>query len=116
MTCNLPSDRSLDEATRQRYCTSSVSVSASGSGSEVWFHEACGVWAPGLVAAGARVWGLARAVWGARAARCEPCGRAGAGLACATRGCRARAHLPCARSAAWTLCDDDFRALCPRHA
>ncbi|XP_075973194.1 uncharacterized protein LOC142974632 isoform X2 [Anticarsia gemmatalis] len=100
--------RALDEATRRRYCSD-----VTGAADEVWFHEACGVWAPGLVAAGARLWGLAAAVWGARAARCADCGAAGAALACGARACRARAHLPCAR--AWSL-RDDFRALCPAHA
>ncbi|XP_052759410.1 ras-associated and pleckstrin homology domains-containing protein 1-like isoform X2 [Galleria mellonella] len=100
--------RELEEATRRKYagCT------------EVWFHEACGVWAPGLVAAGARLWGLAAAVWAARGARCALCGRAGAALACAARACRARAHVPCAATpaASWRLDHARFRALCPRHA
>lgn len=104
--------RSLDEATRRRYCTG-----ADGAADEVWFHEACAVWAPGLVACGARLWGLAGAVWGARGARCGACAGPGAALACGARGCRARAHLPCARAPpAWRLLEDDFRALCPRHA
>uniref|UniRef100_A0A2H1WR74 SFRICE_022209 n=1 Tax=Spodoptera frugiperda TaxID=7108 RepID=A0A2H1WR74_SPOFR len=97
--------RALDEATRRRY-----------SSDEAWFHEACGVWAPGLLAAGARLWGLGPAVWGARNTRCAHCGAAGAALACAARACRARAHLPCARAAAWRLHDAELRALCPRHA
>ncbi|XP_028174511.1 uncharacterized protein CG5098-like [Ostrinia furnacalis] len=101
--------RALDEATRRRYTT--------GAGtSEVWLHAACGVWAPGVVAAGARVWGLAPAVWGARAARCGPCARPGAALACRARLCRARVHLPCAGPARWQLDEDAFQALCPRHA
>ncbi|KAJ8727903.1 hypothetical protein PYW08_016288 [Mythimna loreyi] len=104
--------RSLDEATRRRYCSG-----AGGAADEVWFHEACAVWAPGLVACGARLWGLGAAVWGARAARCAACAGPGAALACAARGCRARAHLPCARAPpAWALQEDEFRALCPRHA
>ncbi|KAM3964478.1 LOW QUALITY PROTEIN: uncharacterized protein ACR2FA_001451 [Aphomia sociella] len=102
--------RALEEATRRRY------AGAGAGGCEVWFHEACGVWAPGLVAAGARLWGLAAAVWAARGARCAACARAGAGLACAARGCRARAHAPCAPAARWALEPARFRALCPRHA
>ncbi|XP_022835082.1 uncharacterized protein CG5098 [Spodoptera litura] len=72
--------RALDEATRRRY-----------SSDEAWFHEACGVWAPGVLAAGARVWGLGAA-------------------------CRARAHVPCAAAAGWRLAEAELRALCPRHA
>ncbi|XP_052740450.1 uncharacterized protein CG5098-like isoform X2 [Bicyclus anynana] len=98
--------RTLDEVSKQRFASSS-------GGAEVWFHEACGVWAPGLLAAGSRVWGLASAVCGARAARCGGCGLPGAALTCATRSCRATTHVPCATT--WTL-KDDFRALCPRHA
>ncbi|XP_037293899.1 uncharacterized protein CG5098 isoform X2 [Manduca sexta] len=99
--------RALDENTRRRF---------SATGTAIWFHEACGVWAPGLVAAGARLWGLAASVWGARGARCVQCGRAGAALACAHRACPARAHLPCATDAQWALDEREFRALCPRHA
>ncbi|XP_063361821.1 uncharacterized protein CG5098-like [Cydia amplana] len=97
--------RALDEATRRKY-------EAAGS---AWLHEACAVWAPGLLAAGARLWGLASAVWSSRGTRCTACGGAGAGLACGARACRARAHVPCARGQAWALDDDLFRATCPRH-
>ncbi|XP_039754014.1 mediator of DNA damage checkpoint protein 1-like isoform X3 [Pararge aegeria] len=98
--------RALDEASKQRFASSS-------GGAEVWFHEACGVWAPGLLAAGSRVWGLVSAVCGARSAHCGACGLPGAALSCATRSCRATTHVPCATT--WTM-KDDFRALCPRHA
>ncbi|CAH2106730.1 unnamed protein product [Euphydryas editha] len=98
--------RSLDETSKRRFASSS-------GGAEVWFHEACGVWAPGLLAAGSRLWGLATAVCGARSARCGSCGKAGAALSCATRACRATTHVPCA--AGWSL-QEDFRAHCPRHA
>ncbi|CAG9584382.1 unnamed protein product [Danaus chrysippus] len=97
---------SLDESSKRRFTSSS-------GGAEVWFHEACGVWAPGLLAAGARLWGLAEAVCGARGLRCGSCGRQGAALACSSRACQAATHYPCATS--WKL-TDDFRAFCPRHA
>ncbi|XP_063533896.1 uncharacterized protein CG5098-like [Cydia strobilella] len=97
--------RALDEATRRKY----------EAGGSAWLHEACAVWAPGLLAAGARLWGLASAVWSCRATRCAVCGGGGAGLACSARACRACAHAPCARSHAWTLDHDLFRATCPRH-
>ncbi|KAI8435622.1 hypothetical protein MSG28_003889 [Choristoneura fumiferana] len=96
-------DEALDEASRRR---------AEGA---AWLHEACAVWAPGLLAAGARLWGLAGAVWSCRGARCVVCARSGACVACRARGCRARAHVPCARGV-WTLRDEDLHALCPRHA
>ncbi|XP_049869027.1 uncharacterized protein CG5098-like isoform X2 [Pectinophora gossypiella] len=101
--------RALDEATRKRY-------DAMPCAGEVWFHAGCGVWAPGLVAAGARLWGLAGAVWAARGQRCAACGRPGAALACGARACRLRCHVPCAAAAAWRLHDHDLRAACPRHA
>ncbi|XP_063381239.1 uncharacterized protein CG5098-like [Cydia fagiglandana] len=97
--------RALDEATRRKY-------EAAGS---AWLHEACAVWAPGLLAAGARLWGLASAVWSCRGTCCTVCGGGGAGLACGWRGCRARAHVPCARAHAWSLDHRAFRAACPRH-
>lgn len=98
--------RTMEEASRVRY---------ESEGDTVWFHMACAVWAPGLVAWGARLWGLGPAVWGARASRCI-CGQEGAQLACYSRGCPARAHLPCATARGWRLQEDLFRALCPRHA
>nr|CBH09246.1 HM00008 [Heliconius melpomene] len=98
--------RNLDEASKLRFASSS-------GGAEVWFHEACGVWAPGLLAAGCRLWGLAPAVCGARAAKCASCGKPGAALTCAARACKASTHVPCAST--WSL-GEDFRALCPRHA
>nr|AGC92669.2 hypothetical protein [Heliconius erato] len=98
--------RNLDEASKLRFASSS-------GGAEVWFHEACGVWAPGLLAAGSRLWGLAPAVCGARGAKCASCGKPGAALTCAARACKASTHVPCAST--WSL-GEDFRALCPRHA
>ncbi|XP_048482680.1 nascent polypeptide-associated complex subunit alpha, muscle-specific form isoform X1 [Plutella xylostella] len=82
---------------------------------EVWVHEDCAVWAGGVLAAGARVWGLAPAVWAAAREACTACGARGAALACSRRACGARAHLPCARDAGWALPADEFRALCPTH-
>ncbi|CAB3223662.1 unnamed protein product [Arctia plantaginis] len=101
--------RALDEASRRRYCSD-----VTGAADEVWFHAECALWAPGLLAAGARVWGLAPAVWGARGALCGACGAPGAAVACGARACPARAHLPCARAGPWAL-GDDFRAACPAH-
>ncbi|XP_072932259.1 uncharacterized protein [Epargyreus clarus] len=105
--------RALDEASRRRFDVRTAG--GGGGGAEVWFHEACGVWAPGVLAAGARLWGLAPAVWAARAARCAHCSKQGASVSCAARACRARVHLPCAERARWAL-HRDYRALCPRHA
>lgn len=103
---NISISRNLDEASKLRFASSS-------GGAEVWFHEACGVWAPGLLAAGSRLWGLAPAVCGARGAKCASCGKPGAALTCAARACKASTHVPCAST--WSL-GEDFRALCPRHA
>lgn len=70
--------RALDEATRRR----AMCVAGAGGRLEAWLHAACGVWAPGVLACGARLWGLARAVWSAAPARCRHCARAAAPLAC----------------------------------
>ncbi|RVE45929.1 hypothetical protein evm_009402 [Chilo suppressalis] len=99
--------RSAEECLRREYRTAGAS--------EVWFHEACGVWAPGVVAAGARLWGLGAGVWAARCHACMHCRRPPAPLACTARGCVARASLPCARQADWQLDDDTFQARCPVH-
>ncbi|XP_053607390.1 uncharacterized protein CG5098-like isoform X2 [Plodia interpunctella] len=80
-----------------------------------WLHAACGVWTPGVLAAGARVRGLGHAVRVARAVRCLLCCKPGATLACSARGCRARGHVPCARAARWDLQEETFRVRCPAH-
>lgn len=100
--------RALDDSSRRVFATD-------GGRHEAWMHADCAVWAPGVVAAGARVWGLPRAVWAAAAERCHLCSRHGAPIACTARNCTARAHLPCARAAPWRLDEADFRALCPAH-
>ncbi|GBP39867.1 Uncharacterized protein CG5098 [Eumeta japonica] len=103
--------RELDETTRRR---ASPGTNAS-PGVEVWVHEECAVWAPGVLAGGLRVWGLESAVWNARGVRCVRCGRGGAAIACGVRGCPQRTHVWCARVTRWTLDEDRFRAVCPKH-
>lgn len=95
--------------------TATAAVTATGA-VEVWMHEECAVWAPGVVVAGARAWGLAAGVWRARGSRCAMCGEGGAGVSCGTRGCAARSHVCCARVGGWELREDEFRARCPTHA
>lgn len=90
-------------------------LAASGTGYEVWMHEECAVWAPGLLVVGGRVVGLEGAVWGCWRATCAACGRGGAGVACVRRGCTHAAHVGCARAQAWCLLHDDYRAFCPQH-
>lgn len=99
----------LSENERRRW------IGATGGEVEVWTHEECAVWAPGVVLAGARAWGLAAGVWRARGAVCGRCGRAGAGVACRVRGCMGRAHAGCALSGGWRVQEQAFVAQCPAH-
>lgn len=96
---------SMDEAEQLRW--------ADG---ELWTHEDCAVWAPGVLAAGARTYQLAESVWQARAIRCNECGRGGAGVACLRRSCPARCHFPCAVRGGWSLDSEQYHALCEQHA
>ncbi|XP_055689788.1 uncharacterized protein CG5098 isoform X2 [Lutzomyia longipalpis] len=82
---------------------------------EVWLHEDCIVWAPGVYIVGARLVGLEAAVWGSTRHSCVLCTKNGATLGCLERGCGDMIHLPCARQSNWSLRDDDFKSHCSHH-
>uniref|UniRef100_A0A1L8DHE2 Putative transcription factor tcf20 n=1 Tax=Nyssomyia neivai TaxID=330878 RepID=A0A1L8DHE2_9DIPT len=82
---------------------------------EVWLHEDCIVWAPGVHIVGARLVGLDTAVWGSTRHICVLCTKNGATLGCLERGCSQMIHLPCARQSNWSLSDEDFKCHCAHH-
>lgn len=83
---------------------------------EVWLHEDCIVWAPGVHIIGSRLVGLEAAVWGGSRHHCALCGKNGATIGCLERGCNEMIHVPCARQSNWQLSDDDFKSHCNKHA
>lgn len=84
-------------------------------GYEVWIHEQCASWAPGVYIVGSKLIGLEEAVWAASRTKCSHCGEAGAGIGCVTRGCPTRLHYGCALLSNWHLDEDTFIAKCSHH-
>ncbi|XP_059614454.1 uncharacterized protein CG5098 [Phlebotomus argentipes] len=82
---------------------------------EVWLHEDCIVWAPGVHIVGSRLVGLEAAVWGATRHKCTLCGKNGASIGCLERGCHDMSHVPCARQSNWALSDEDMKSQCVKH-
>lgn len=89
---------------------------ASSTNYEVWLHEDCAVWAPGLYLVGAKMVGLDSAVWGCSAVRCQRCRLPGASVTCVRRGCGATMHVNCARAELWSLSEEDFMVNCKDHS
>lgn len=89
-------------------------VKAGDDSFEVWMHEDCLIWAPGVYIIGTRIVGLEAAIWNCCRHQCQLCSNYGATVSCLHRGCSAEAHVICARKHHWTL-SDEFKSLCDRH-
>uniref|UniRef100_A0A182QWC5 PHD-type domain-containing protein n=1 Tax=Anopheles farauti TaxID=69004 RepID=A0A182QWC5_9DIPT len=81
---------------------------------EVWTHEDCLVWAPGVHMVGTRIVGLEAAIWNCCRHLCQLCNHYGAVLNCLHQGCQAKAHYICAHKQNWKL-TDGFQAFCTLH-
>ncbi|ETN65317.1 hypothetical protein AND_002919 [Anopheles darlingi] len=90
-------------------------MKASDSTYEVWTHEDCLVWAPGVYMVGTRVIGLEAAIWNCCRHRCQLCSQYGAVVCCLRQGCTAKAHFICAHKQNWKL-TDEYQAFCEVHA
>ncbi|XP_018323628.1 uncharacterized protein CG5098-like isoform X1 [Agrilus planipennis] len=82
---------------------------------EVWMHEDCVVWSPGVYLVGSKIVGLEEAIWTCCNVTCSRCSYKGANVCCAKRGCTNVMHIGCARLAKWSLDEDTYRAICPEH-
>ncbi|KAF6199401.1 hypothetical protein GE061_007427 [Apolygus lucorum] len=82
---------------------------------EIWVHEKCAVWAPGVFLVGPHLIGLAEAVAAASVTKCSYCSNFGASLGCVVRNCPVRCHYGCAVATRWDLNYDSFIAKCPNH-
>lgn len=82
---------------------------------EVWVHEDCIVWSPGVYLVGPKIVGLEDAVWTACNVKCSLCNFKGANVCCLRRGCANVAHISCARTGAWVLDGALYKAYCPEH-
>lgn len=90
-------------------------VKAGEDSYEVWMHEDCLVWAPGVYIIGTRIVGLEAAIWNCCRHQCRICDHSGAMVSCLRRGCNAEAHVVCARKHDWEL-NDEFKAHCKDHS
>lgn len=82
---------------------------------EIWAHEDCIVWSPGIYLVGHRIVGLEEAIWTSCNVRCKVCHLKGANMCCNRRGCLNTAHLCCARSQHWHFDGDAYKVFCPLH-
>lgn len=82
---------------------------------EVWAHEDCIVWSPGIYLIGPKIIGLEEAVWTSCNVICNKCKYKGANVCCITRGCMNVVHHGCAFAADWYLDDGNFKAYCSMH-
>lgn len=83
---------------------------------EIWAHEDCIVWSPGIYLVGHKIVGLEEAVWTSCNVPCRNCNLKGANICCLRRGCMNTMHLCCARATTWHFDDTIFKAYCPQHA
>ncbi|KAK5641315.1 hypothetical protein RI129_009862 [Pyrocoelia pectoralis] len=82
---------------------------------EVWAHENCIVWSPGVYLVGPKIIGLEEAVWTSCNVTCIQCRYRGANVCCIKRGCVSVVHVGCAVSAEWDLDEDNYKAMCVAH-
>lgn len=82
---------------------------------EVWVHEDCVIWGPGVYLVGPKIVGLEGAVWGACSVGCKRCGLKGAAICCLKRGCGSVMHVGCAKLANWKLDELNYKAYCTEH-
>lgn len=83
---------------------------------EVWTHEDCAVWSPGVFIISAHLVGLEDSVWSSVRHKCIYCQEFGAMICCLDRGCKnTMAHFPCARNNNWNLNENEFKTFCEKH-
>lgn len=82
---------------------------------EVWVHEDCVIWGPGVYLVGPKIVGLEGAVWGACSVSCKRCGLRGAAVCCLKRGCGNVMHIGCAKLSNWKLDEQNYKAYCIEH-
>ncbi|XP_052873642.1 uncharacterized protein CG5098 [Anopheles cruzii] len=90
-------------------------VTAGDNTYEVWTHEECLVWAPGVHMVGTRVIGLEAAIWNCCRHRCQFCSYNGAVVSCLSQGCTAKAHFICAHKQNWKL-TKEYKSFCELHS
>ncbi|GFO33182.1 transcription factor 20 [Plakobranchus ocellatus] len=82
---------------------------------ELWIHQACALWSPGVCLVGNKLYGLEEAVKDAAESVCSVCKCVGAVLGCLHRGCTMKYHIVCAAEKDCYLDEENFTLLCPKH-
>ncbi|CAL1540635.1 unnamed protein product [Lymnaea stagnalis] len=83
---------------------------------EVWIHEACAIWSPGVCMVGNKLYGLDEAVKDARDTLCSVCKSKGAMIGCLHKGCSMKYHFICAVDKKECFLDEEnLSLLCPKH-
>lgn len=103
-----------EEEKRPKSKRRSLIAEAESGSSEIWFHEDCFCWIPGVHLVGSRIVGMEEGVSVCRSTRCITCNELGASLGCTMPGCRVATHVPCSYQQAWVTDMHNFKATCPR--
>lgn len=82
---------------------------------EIWVHEDCVVWSPGIYLIGHKIVGLEEAIWTSCNVNCVKCHFKGASVCCLRRGCINVMHYGCAKASDWQLDNDNYKAFCNVH-
>lgn len=82
---------------------------------EIWLHEDCIIWAPGIHMIAGRLIGLEETLWSSTRSKCTLCTNNGATVCCLQRGCGILIHVACGRQSNWRLCDADLKSYCRKH-
>ncbi|EDV28223.1 uncharacterized protein TRIADDRAFT_53607 [Trichoplax adhaerens] len=82
---------------------------------EIWIHEDCIVWSPGVYLLGDTVVGLVDAVRVGRTNKCSVCGTFGGTIGCLYKGCSRKYHFLCSRQSDCLLDEDNFTLVCSKH-
>lgn len=90
-------------------------VDTTNNSFEVWVHEECLVWSPGVYLVGPKIIGLQEAVWTSCNVSCNRCNYKGANICCLYRGCMKVVHVWCARSLNWDFNEECFKTFCDEH-
>ncbi|CAG5114814.1 unnamed protein product [Candidula unifasciata] len=82
---------------------------------EVWVHEACAMWAPGVYLIDNKLFGLDEAVRDAEETVCSACKSKGAMIGCLHKGCCMKYHFICAIDKDCFMDEEKLSLLCPKH-
>ncbi|RUS89003.1 hypothetical protein EGW08_003250 [Elysia chlorotica] len=82
---------------------------------ELWVHQACALWSPGVCLVGNKMYGLDEAAKDAAENVCSECKNAGAMIGCLHKGCPMKYHFVCAVQTDCYMDEENLSCLCPKH-